>query len=217
MSELAVVTMTNGRRPEWLALCVDSVRRNLPPGAVHVIVDCPSLAEFAKTKLSTLKLAKYIAFVDDDDLVINDSIRRCLEAVKEEKVAVAFTDEVTVDVNGKVTDPQPLRRGLRYTDVVLSVRTIHHLAVLETARVHHQVPQLVRNMDALSGLDWLMVASAALQGSAVHVPIQGYQWRIHPQNQHQEQCREFRQNSKIFRAFLQTQVGEKTLIKRLAE
>lgn len=217
MQELAVVTLTNGLRSEWLEGCVDSVRRALPPGAVHHILKCPSIADFAQTKKASLSLAKYVVYVDDDDLVINDSIRRCLEAVKEEKVAVAFTDEVLIDELGHVLESLPLRQNLCYQDIAMAVRTVHHTALFETAQVHRQFAELISNTHLCSGVDWLIVATAALQSGAVHIPIRGYQWRLHPDNQHKAVAHEHANTYHILRAFFSTMVGQKTLIKRLPE
>lgn len=217
MLEYAVVTLTNGTRKEWLDQAADAIQKNLPPGASHFVVPCPTPHDFLPCRLAALRLAKYVSFADDDDIVINDSLRKCLEAVKEHQASVAFTDEIVVDTHGNDVRLEPLRNGLLYSHVVNFVRTIHHTSVIETSSVKSDVETIATDAKCPSGIDWLIHGTAALNGSAVHLPIYGNKWRHHEKNMHRENRSSFYEASFIFKRYLGTFLKENSLIKRLEE
>lgn len=201
ITDLAIVTLTNKTRPDWLELSVDSVRKQMPVGACHHVIYSDNMMDFARIRLESLRLAKYIVFVDDDDLIINDSLRRCMDAIDSHKTSVAFTDEMLIDTNGNCIEQFIPRNGLTYKDVTVNVRTIHHTTVFEANSVSRHVEQLVRKTGCYSSVDWLIKASAALHGGAVHLPMQGYGWRQHESNMHKAEKPLFNKNSYIFSAF----------------
>jgi hypothetical protein len=67
------------------------------------------------------------------------------------------------------------RRTLR--DIGMHPRSAHHLAVFRRDVVPDEVFGVAKREGI--GLDWLMRASAAMLGGAVHVPMVGYHWRRH--------------------------------------
>lgn len=208
MRDLAVVTLTNNTRTQWLEQCVESVKRFLPDSAQHYVVRCSTMAEYAGVRLEALRLARYVAFVDDDDVVINDSLNLCLNAVKSETCAVAFCDEEVIDENRKAISHLPVRKGLKYGDIISSVRTIHHLAVVETSAVISDMKKLLDELSCHSCVDWLVCGTAALQGGAVHVPVKGYQWRMHKSNMHKLDNHSFGAASKAARTVMAPMVGK---------
>lgn len=178
MKKLAVVTLTRNARPEWFELCKASVLQALPLEAEHIVVQCPSYEDVEVARWEALKLAEYIAFVDDDDLVINDSINKLLKAIEQTGCGVAFTDEQRVDANGKPHDAnRPVRSRVTYMDIATGVLGCHHLAVVRTSAVPPEAWIEAQKIGA--GIDWLINATAALTHGAVRVPIYGYQWRHH--------------------------------------
>lgn len=217
MSELAVVTLTKGLRPQWLELCVDSVRRNLPMGATHYVLHCPDIATYRKTKLESLGLGTYVTFVDDDDLVVNDALRQCLEAIKSTNASVAFTDEILIDSAGSVIETLPIRESIYYKDIARAPRTLHHLAMIDGASVPlHLIQSLFEKAEKIGGLDWIVSASAALCGTAVHVPIHGSHWRQHDCNNNRLEALHFNKVHAAYSAVLQPLVNGKTKVPRLA-
>lgn len=217
MAELAVVTLTQGLRPQWLELCVDSVRRNLPPGATHYVLHCPDAVTYRKTKLEALRLGTYVTFVDDDDLVVNDGLRQCLGAIKSTNASVAFTDEILIDDTGNVIETLPIREAIYYKNIARSPRTLHHLAMLNSASVPlGLIRSLFEKAEKTSGLDWIVSASTALCGTAVHVPIHGSHWRQHGCNNNRLEALHFDKVHAAYSAVLQPLVNGKTKVPRLA-
>lgn len=183
MKKLAIVTLTRGARPEWFELCKASVAKALPKDAEHVVVQCPTYADVEVARWESLKLAEYIAFVDDDDLVINDSINKLLAAIEKTGCGVAFTDEQRIDANGKpFEENKPVRSRVTYMDIATGVLGCHHLAVIRTSAVPPEAWVEAQKVGA--GIDWLINATAALTHGAVRVPIYGYQWRHHSSGFH---------------------------------
>jgi hypothetical protein len=170
---LTVVTHTRFTRPDLLERCTASVAAALPDGAQHLIIPCHT--NFAKARFEATRLSRYVAFVDDDDYINPTALKLCLTAIKETGAGVAFTDEVSVDLDGT---RQFVRNGGRsYQDVSKHPRTIHHLTVIDCNYVSPKALELNSVFDA--GVCWFIKASAALTGNAIHVPIEGYYWTQH--------------------------------------
>lgn len=183
MDELAVLTFTKGDRPDWLHQCVQSVSEQLPSTAFHEIVECGSYAETDKQRLASITKAKFIVFVDDDDYVINDSISKCLRAIKETGAGIAFTDEFLIKENGEpVRKDAVVRSRVMYNNIYTQPTTVHHLAVIRTEAILPREDILSLGLD--SRIDWLMKGSAALRGGAVRIPEFGYCWRQHTSARH---------------------------------
>lgn len=214
MNELAVVTLTRNDRKDWLTLCLDSVRANLPPNAKHHVLICPNIEDYLKARIASFSLAKYVVNVDDDDIVVNDSIRICLEAIKQEKVAVAFTDEILINEYGETLEKSPIRENLSYEDVAKVIRTIHHLALFDTSKLHNERLPFNNILKTASVIDWFTVASAALHEGAVHVPLHGYKWRQHQSNFYRVVDRVFTENLYYFQTVLSSKLKENKVIKQ---
>jgi hypothetical protein len=172
MTKLVVVTHTR-RTSKWLQDCINSVQADLPEDARHAIIYCD---DFESSRLAALNLAEYIAFVDDDDLVYPGALRLCLQALEATGAGVAFTDQEVIDASGKTTHVDT--RKVSKMHIVSSPMAIHHLAVIRTSAVSAEVHDISKKLGV--GVDWMIKASAALQHGAVHVPIIGYKWRLHP-------------------------------------
>jgi glycosyltransferase involved in cell wall biosynthesis len=173
--------------------------------------------EFSKAKLSSLSLAKYVCFVDDDDLVINDSLRKTLEAIKAHDLGAVFTDEECITANGTIFNTTPLRQGLRYRDVLTNVKTIHHLAMFNGSMVSAGVADVIQRTRCYSATDWAIGACAAFVGGAAHLPIRGYQWRHHPSNMHRTESASFSKHLATVRGFLHTRLPTDGYILRLPQ
>lgn len=182
MSDIAIVTHTLHRSP-WAGEAMQSVLRNMPDNAIHVVEDGSRGLETVRPM--ALRKAPFVCFVDDDDIVVNDSIRltyAALEAYPE--AGVAFTSEVMIDEAGHVLRHN--NNPVTYQDVANMPTAIHGLAMIRTRCVNPEAAAFARAYGA--GIDWLTVASAALEHGAIHVPIIGYHWRRHEQS-HSMRCR----------------------------
>lgn len=174
--KLAVVTHTRGEFHPWLESCFHSVQLNLPKNAKHIIVNCTSAAELDQARWESLNLAEYVCFVDDDDLVYNNSIQHCLDALESNPNAgVAFTNELRIDTEDNILYEQ--ERTIQYEDASENAQCIHHLCMIRTNLVKPEFKQLGLNLGI--GSEWLMKAGTALNHGAIHLPIRGYGWRKH--------------------------------------
>lgn len=184
---LTVVTHTrlHNPYPELLERCKQSVAAALPSNSQHIVVfndstgmhrDSAQFAEFyANLRYSALQYSQYIAFVDDDDYIHPDSLRTCMDAISQTGTAVAVTNEIMVDVDGKYLSAYRYPRY--YCGVANHPRTVHHLTVFNRDFVQPVALELALQFGA--GIEWTMRASACLTGGAVHVPIDGYYWTQH--------------------------------------
>ena len=182
MTKLAVVTLTSRQRPKWFEQCRQSVLEALPENAEHVVVFCPRPSMVESARWESLSLADYVAFVDDDDLVINNSLNKLLFALETTNCGIAFTDEQRIDETGNIVCLEPVRKRVSYNDVAISVLGCHHLAMLKTAAVPKHLWQVA--LEFGGGIEWLIKASTALTNGAVRLPMQGYQWRQHSKALH---------------------------------
>lgn len=173
--DLAVITLTRGDRPAWLAECCSSVR--LPRRCdTHQILQCGGEA-FQETRWETTKSAGgYVAWVDDDDRVVGDALALCVRALDATGAGIAFTREVRIDVDGKPL-PAAVGRPVSRMDVAMHPRALHHLAVVRADCLDPIVLQHALRIGI--GIDWLMRAYAGLVHGAIHVPVVGYEWRQH--------------------------------------
>lgn len=174
---LSVITHTRFDRPDLLERCKESVAAALPENAQHLVIDGNvAFSDFGKLRYDALACSEYIAFVDDDDTIHPDSLKLCYDAIRNNNVALAFTDEQIVDSEGKRICP--IISGERsYAGITSGVRHAHHLSIIKTDVIDDRVLDLHNKYDA--GLQWFMIANAAMVGGAVHVPMVGYSWHRH--------------------------------------
>jgi hypothetical protein len=170
---LTVITHTRFKNPLLLERCKLSVAAALPEGAQHLIIPC--FENFAQARFDASQLSEYVAFVDDDDFVAPDAIRQCLTALKATGASIAFTNEATVNIHGDVLYTNQASRA--YQHVSEHPRAIHHLSVMNSTFISPKTLEINDQFGA--GICWFIKASAALTGSAIHVPMQGYYWTRH--------------------------------------
>lgn len=169
---LDVITLTSGTRPEWLQECI----RSIDIGVHHVHVR-PGDFEAARWETTSGSKADYVAWVDDDDKVMPGALARCVDALEATGAAMAFTDEANIDAQGA-------RIGSAYCkprvsrDLAMHPRSVHHLSVFRVAELDPIIWEHAKRIGI--GICWLIRAYAGLVHKAVHVPVVGYEWRLHP-------------------------------------
>jgi len=172
---LAIVTFhIEGQREAQLQQCIASVAEDLPDGAVHYVIPVKGKPFYVHQRQEALRLGEYVAFVDDDDTVMNQGISKCYAAIQTGNYGVAFTDENLVDETGKVLS---IENGVRtYENAQKRVSAIHHLAMLNTSCIDINSLDIIRGR--IRGVDWYIM-KCAINGSslgAIHVPVAGYNW-----------------------------------------
>jgi hypothetical protein len=215
---LAVVTFTRYQNPDYMEQMVQSVGK-LPAGAVHHFIYCEP-EDYERKRWECRELADYLCFVDDDDIVINDSINQCWnECLANPDVGVVFTAQQFVDAQGQIIPDEVIGSHgcapVTYEDVVMHSQTLHHLAIIRTSSVHQGcLPMALR---ANSGIDWLMKGSAAVIEGALQLPIYGYQWRQHQhsQSKSREWLSTFRTHGFLMQQFLRACQLQTGLIPRI--
>lgn len=174
---LAVITFTAGDRATLLERCKDSVANSLPKGATHHVIETKGWHCYAKARVDALSLADYYTIVDDDDVVVNDSINKCFDAIRSTNAGISFADEALVDIDGKIT---ATREGPRtYEDVKKHPWMIHGLIIVDVSAIKHDPRCLYGRMHGIE--KWLSSSAMSAKG-AIHVPVIGYHWTQHEGN-----------------------------------
>lgn len=181
MTSLAVVTLSNeqSRGLDVYGQYLASVRASLPRGARHVELECPDYSHLERLRYESLSLADWVVWVDADDVVPNDAIRRCWEVARVAEEGCVFTDEEYVNWDGEHLGGN-LGRTVSYRDLTTTPQAIHHLCMFRTADVDPKAWDVCRTLGCGYGIEWMVKATAALRGGAVHVPGYGYRWRQGP-------------------------------------
>jgi len=175
---LRIITRTRGSgAAPWIHSALESIRLYSPVGATSVIVECVDAAAAFRQAWEQVRKSEFVAFVDDDDLVINDSLNKCLDVMlSTEDCGLVFTDDQRIDEQGKPCDRSVPRRRVTYQDIMNGPRAAHHVAVIRTSAVP---ATLWEDCTSKGCIDWMIKASAALSQGAIYLPIFGYQWRQH--------------------------------------
>lgn len=193
-NQLTIVTHTQGNRLEFLHRCIASVKKQLPSGCEHVVVVTNDLM---RSRWEARLFGSHIAFVDDDDVVVNNSIGKCWHALQQ-GYDLAFTYEARADLAGNV---QIARTGgiYKYSNIANSPKIAHHLSAFSTSKLTESWG-LYQQFGG--GLEWFMKAEAGLKGTACHIREIGYHWTSHvdcfsgkpewkePYNRHMKEMRE---------------------------
>lgn len=174
---ITIVTHTQFKRPELLERCKKSVAAALIPGSQHIIIECNS--NFAQARFDATQLNEFVAFVDDDDTISVDSIRKTYDAIVATGAGAATTNEATVDVDGRIIGVNTSRKF--YGGATMHPRVIHHLTMLRATSVDAKALDLANKFKV--GICWLIKSSAVMsKEGAVHVPIIGANWTMHREN-----------------------------------
>lgn len=177
---LSVVTVTRDLNEPTLETCRLSVSKALFAGAKHEIVHCPNESSFNEVRYKAMLMDEFTVVVDDDDFISEDGLKLCFAAMQHYDADIVFTDETQRNITtGQTFDS---RRGRReYSEVQVSPQAIHHLVLIRSSKIDPHALELAQRFGV--GIDWLIHASVALTGKAIHIAKPCYTWNRH-RNQH---------------------------------
>jgi hypothetical protein len=176
MTPITIITFTAGRRPKLLRRCIESVNSAKSDIDRHLIIETQ---EYIQSKKEIMNIPGFITFVDDDDYIDRDAINVSRLALEKFNVGACFTyEKVQADPLSDFVFNDYTNNGAKsYSEICLSPSGIHHLVVFNSKYCHADCFKLQDKFSC--GIDWLLKASAALQGGCVKVPTIGYYWNQH--------------------------------------
>lgn len=148
------------------------------------MIDCPDYKTWAARRATDAMEHELVAFVDDDDTVHPHAFKLCLRAMEESGLAAACTDELEVDINGRV-----LSRAFgekTYFTAAVHPRVVHHVCVMRGTMIDPRAAEFHARFGV--GVDWFIRSSVIMPGGCVHVPMFGHYWTQHA-GQHTAQIR----------------------------
>lgn len=137
-----------------------------------------NVSAFMRARLAALSLGDIVAFVDDDDYLVDNSLALAYYAIVRHNAGLSFTGERLVDVSGKHLYDSDIRGPKFVSMLACHPGVAHHLCLIRTSCV---APECWTRTDEYGpALEWVIKASAALSSSgAMFVPKIGYCWRQH--------------------------------------
>jgi glycosyltransferase involved in cell wall biosynthesis len=186
---LTVVTHTLKSWNRDLSRCVDSINAALPENGKHIIIETNDNDNFHKARYDAMSLDDIVIFVDDDDYISPDSLKLCQQALEKTDVGIAFTREVKISTDGRSFTSSPPKSS---KDILAGPEVIHHMVAYNTKHVSERSLRLLSTAD--SSAEWIMKTDALFRAGGIFIPIDGYYWIHHPQQDHRRAERQ-----KIFR------------------
>lgn len=173
------MTPWDGRREDLLSLCLKSTAPSRIP---HLVIRCGH--DWEERIFELRDIADVVLWVDADDVVYEDALERCVHALENSDVGVAYTDEAIIDVNGNVEDVLGGDRSI--IDMTSHPSCVHHLIATRYGTIDTEPLKLFKAYGDFTQpnrgcpLDWLMRARSAARYGMVRVPMVGYGWRKTP-------------------------------------
>lgn len=166
---------------QWQDAALCSARQ---PGArVWPLPALPGAFGAARARGWAVGTAPWVAFVDDDDVLLPGAVAACLDALADQPAAMgAFTDELQVlpdgtERPGLSTVNGPWNPALQ----ALLAGYGHHFVVLRRAALQDLLPELPQ----WGGMaDYVVRGLVCRFGPLVRVPIVGYRWRVREASTH---------------------------------
>ena len=177
---LTVVTHTSSKLKRDISRCVESVRKALPENAKHLIIEHEGCFDtFLVARHNALKLNDVVVFVDDDDYISEDSLWMCMDALNTNDVGIAFTREIKVLEDGR---HKPRYRATHLSQIADHPEHVHHMVAYRSKYVSERSLHL--SLKYGCGIEWTTRTDAALAGGAIFVPMDGYYWVQHAEQNH---------------------------------
>lgn len=184
------VLCTPGREL-WRALLLADLAA--APCHVHLVPGCDDSSQLGAARADAFRLGRtpYVALADDDDRVLAGAIEVCLDALRAHPRAVgAYTSEEQIDEAGAVTErptPAEIAAPWSLSRHLADPTYLHHLWVARRSAVQRHAPEAARYPCRAT---WALTALMSRDGPWVHVPMVGYQWRLHDGGIHRNRSSE---------------------------
>lgn len=171
---LKILTSTRGDKPNILAQCQAAVEAVKTHEMEHKILVTPVFEEWARSKFREVLDSDFTAFVDDDDEVL-DALPEAFEVMKANDVGIVCAPEIIAYPRGHTinTSFNKSYEGVRECPLEL-----HHLCIINPKYVDKDVLAILEKRTDLVGVDWMIKASAALNGGAITLNRYGYRWNV---------------------------------------
>ena len=177
---LTVVTHTVPTINRDISRSLESISMALPDNSRHIIIEHDGCFDtFLIARYDALKLDDIVIFVDDDDYISPESLRLCKDALSNNDVGIAFTNEIKVMENGIH------RRSvcpIMHSDICNHPETIHHMVAYRTKYINKRSLELALKYEC--GIEWTTKVDAALTAGAIFIPHDGYYWIQHTLQTH---------------------------------
>jgi hypothetical protein len=165
-----VITPWDGKNPELLKQCKDSVRES---GIPHLIVRCGP--DWEQKMFNVRDMADYVAWVDSDDIVYPGALQAAFELAEKTQAGLIYSDELHIDINGDEIGRTEGECALMH--MITSPQAVHHLTVTKKGSISNRVIEVYNKSGC--PIDWAMRIAAATHSGAVHLPMLAYGWRHH--------------------------------------
>ena len=93
LNYMHVYTLTRNQRPDLLKRCQASVLTQWPKEA-YTTITCDDMYTMFAKRLECISRNQYTTFVDDDDVVINNSIPICMDAIRQHSCGIVATNQI---------------------------------------------------------------------------------------------------------------------------
>jgi hypothetical protein len=180
-------------REEWRALVIGDLSD--APVVVHQLPGCADPIRLGRARAQAWRQCRrpFVALVDDDDRVRPGAIEACLAALQAHPRAVgAYTSEEWIDETGAVVwtpTPAEVAAPWSLSRHISDPLHMHHVWVARRSIVQRHALDAARYPCRVI---WALTALMSRDGPWVHVPMVGYQWRLHDGGVHLHRSPELR-------------------------
>lgn len=175
VSKVTLVTLVPNNLSElqqqWLDRCVESVKHT---SFNQVLIPTENETEFYVNRVQTFRRGGLMACLDYDDYLIPEAAEKLYQLAVDYKTAVCFSHEMLCYGDQLSTRPQV---GVSPRDVTQHQMAIHHLAILNSSLIPHNLIVTLEGLKLHKNIDWICKAYAALKFGAIQFRDPAYVWR----------------------------------------
>lgn len=142
-----------------------------------------------------------VACLDWDDLLQPGASASCEDALSKNAAGCAFTYQSKISENGLLLSEQ--KQPISRLQLSTVPESIHHLCVINTAYIPYELFNIIERVAPIC-IDWLVRAYVALRFNAIQVPMMGYSWRMHKQQNSRKLSSAFEEQIPYARALART-------------
>jgi len=164
----------------WLQECLDSLID--APVNIFMIKGTKGHIGKGRGKGYLSGTSPYVAIVDPDDMVISGAFQACIDAMTDDCSGV-FTDEIVINKDGdKIRNGYSTGTGEWDWYLTYKVPAYgHHLIVMKREYVEQYINEIKKHSMLCEQLLSCLISK---HGRLIHLPIDGYKWRLHTKGSH---------------------------------